>query len=128
LGRPSDNRADDRAGQHDFEVVAVLHCGHAVRQQRADEQAEGDAPGDRMHLACEPARGDAGDHPFDGRADHDADDSGAHGRREPRRRAVDCAKNGAEQKPYENLVHDVPPKSVFNAWPKSFNDGPTKLR
>src|SRR6476646_2599328 len=79
LRRVTDDQADDAPRQHDLPVVVVMQCVAVhdrdwQRERRADDQAEDNAQGKRVHLLRKPADQSAGDEPFEGRADHDAGD------------------------------------------------------
>src|SRR5262245_37075745 len=72
-----------------------------------------------MHLAREDADDDAGEQPFDGRADDDADDPVPHFGGKPRRQPVEDTEKAAEQRGEQYCVHESLSSVIYYTRPSA---------
>src|SRR6266478_4688593 len=105
----SHDHSNDAARENNFEIIAVLHVRNEKRENKAHRQAEQDSERHGIYLSRENARRNSRDQALHRRADNDASHLRANGRCEPRRSAIDCAQDCAEQKPQQHFVHHSPP-------------------
>jgi hypothetical protein len=84
----SHDQANHTAGQHDREIVSMLHLGDGEGQEQPHTQAKYDAQRQRLHFAGEHADQDTGDDSFECGANHDSQELAPDFWREPGRKSV----------------------------------------
>src|ERR1700723_3809548 len=89
LCRVAHDEAHHASGQHDLEIITVLHLSDDECQEQSDAETKHNAQRQRMHLAGEHPNKDTGDYALNCGPDNNASDLRPRLRREPGGHPVD---------------------------------------